>query len=41
MPLPVPQKPCPTTRLPAIQALGKFFGMSTETGAPARVLPAA
>jgi hypothetical protein len=30
-----------TTRLPAIQALGKFFGMSTETGAPARVLPAA
>jgi hypothetical protein len=30
-----------TTRLPAIQALGKFFGMSTEAGAPARLLPAA
>lgn len=30
-----------TTRLPAIQALGKFFGMSTETGAPARLAPAA
>lgn len=30
-----------TTRLPAIQALGKFFGMSTEAGAPARLAPAA
>ncbi len=30
-----------TTRLPAIQALGKFFGMSTEDGAPARLAPAA
>ena len=30
-----------TTRLPAIQALGKFFGMSAEGGAPARLLPAA
>jgi len=28
-----------TTRLPAIQALGKFFGMSTEGGA-SRLLPA-
>jgi hypothetical protein len=29
-----------TTRLPAIQALGKLFGMSAE-GVPARLLPAA
>jgi hypothetical protein len=29
-----------TTRLPAIQALGKFFGMSTDSGAPARLLEA-
>jgi len=28
-----------TTRLPAIQALGKFFGMSAEGGAPS-LLPA-
>ena len=26
-----------TTRLPAIQALGKFFGMSTEADASARL----
>jgi hypothetical protein len=30
-----------TTRLPAIQALGKFFGMSTEAGTPAGLLLAA
>lgn len=30
-----------TTRLPAIQALGKFFGMSAEANAPARLVPAA
>ena len=30
-----------TTRLPAIQALGKFFGMSTEQGASACLAPAA
>jgi hypothetical protein len=30
-----------TTRLPAIQVLGKFFGMSAEGVAPARLLPAA
>jgi len=30
-----------TTRLPAIQALGKFFGMSTEQDASARLAPAA
>jgi hypothetical protein len=29
-----------TTRLPAIQALGKFFGMSAESDAPARLLAA-
>jgi hypothetical protein len=29
-----------TTRLPAIQALGKFFGMSAEGGASARLLAA-
>jgi len=29
-----------TTRLPAIQALGKFFGMSTESNAPSRLLTA-
>ncbi len=29
-----------TTRLPAIQALGKFFGMSAEGGAPTHLLPA-
>ena len=28
-----------TTRLPAIQTLGKFFGMSAEGDAPARLLP--
>ena len=30
-----------TTRLPAIQALGKFFGMTAQGGAPGRILPAA
>ena len=29
-----------TTRLPASQALGKFFGMSTESAAPSRLLAA-
>lgn len=29
-----------TTRMPAIQALGKFFGMSTESAAPSRLLAA-
>ena len=29
-----------TTRLPAIQALGKFFGMSTDSAAPQRLLAA-
>ena len=29
-----------TTRLPAIQALGKFFGMSAESDAPPRLLAA-
>ena len=29
-----------TTRLPAIQTLGKFFGMSAEGDAPARLLTA-
>jgi len=29
-----------TTRLPASQALGKFFGMSTESAAPSRLLGA-
>lgn len=27
-----------TTRMPAIQALGKFFGMSADQSAPARLL---
>src|SRR6266481_10046989 len=37
-PSPAPLKPAMpmTTRIPAIQALGKFFGMSTEAGATAR-----